>query len=180
MFNQLTFSNELPITLDEAKDHLRLSMTDFDGMLYSLIGAAADVTETYINSPLYATDWQYFPTDLHFPFVIPKGQVQTVTSFEYQTADAVWHTLSTNSWDSKIESGRCTVFLKPFVVIAWPVLYTDSPFRITFTAGFVEGGIPERVKLAVKMLVGNMFNQTDNQVPEMLLNQYRCWFKEMF
>jgi len=189
VFNQATFSAVAPVSLDDIKIHLRLSTTAFDGYVSGLVNAATNIVERYINCPLFKTDWTYFPeATFEFPLVIPKGNVTAVSDFSFRSADGVWHSIDPNStWDYTIESGRCKIFLRPFVVLALPVLYSEAPFRVSFTAGFgtTPRAVPSPIQHAIKVIVSEMFNQTDgfSAMPlpaQMLLDPFRYWFKEMF
>jgi len=176
------------VSLADAKTHLRLSTNSFDAYITSLITAATSWVERYLNAPLFTTTWNFYTDiDFDYPMVIPKGLVQSVVSFQYQTADAAWHPISsTTQYDFKIEGGRCKVFLRPFVIIAVPVLYTESPWEVQFTAGFADDptGLPLQIVQAIKILVGEMFQQTPGYTNidcvKMFLDPLKFWFSEQF
>ncbi len=144
---------EEPITLEEAKAHLRVDIEDDDQLILNLITAARQKAESILKRALITQTLIYYPDD--FPdedyIELPMPPLQSVTSIIYTdyAGTATTMTVTTDYVvDIKKEPGR--------VVLAygqvWPstTLTVTSPIAITFIAGF---GTPEDVPMAVKAAI---------------------------
>jgi uncharacterized phiE125 gp8 family phage protein len=171
-----TPSAELAVSLDMAKLHLNVTVTDWDPLITEYIQAATVVVEGFLGRSLinkgYVQSLDYFPR--HFrpawshhhvnlrrmhPYEIkllnpPLISVETV---EYYDTDSALQTLSSPAdfqVDTNAEPGR----IMPKVGSYWPATLHTIPnaVRIHFTAGYGDNtdSIPANFKTAIKQIVG--------------------------
>jgi len=146
-----------PITLAEAKAHLRLDTGEEDALVLALIRAARDYLETVtglclMTRPmrLYLDDW---PEDRVIR--IARGPVRTIEAVTVYDADgapvevdAGGHVL-----DGTARPARLVLAEKPLTARA------VNGIEIDFTAGFGETGaeVPDTLKRALLLHVAAMF-----------------------
>jgi len=140
------------ITLAEAKDQIKVEISDDDTIVGTLITAVRIFAERDMNLSFVDTIWDmkldYFPHEIRFP----RSPLSSVTSIKYNDENGVEQTLATTEFtvDSDSLPGR--------VVEAegkqWPTTQNEiNAVTIRFVAGY--GGIadvPEDIKAMMKLL----------------------------
>jgi uncharacterized phiE125 gp8 family phage protein len=154
-----------PVSLAEAKTHLRVEHTDEDTYISALITAARAWCEKRQNRAYVTQTWTY--TLNGFPLgriYLPKGRLQSVTSVKYTDSDGDTTTLS-NPDDYLVSTSEVLGFVTPAYGESWPsdILYPVDPIAIEFICGYgVAAAVPESIKLAIKLLVSQWY---DNRAP---------------
>lgn len=183
-----------PVSLDEAKDHLRVTFNDHDSQIYNWIVAGRQFAEAYTRRALVQQTWTlYFngwPRGADY-FELPFPPLQSVTSIKYTDSEDDTTTWSTDEYevDTDSEPGR--------VVLAydytWPSFtpHPKNPIEIIYVAGYDDDGgspadyranIPQSIKNAILLHVEILYNRTDANYTKLLadardslLNPYRVW-----
>lgn len=189
--------NGYPITLAQAKAHIREDSSDFDSQINAFIAAAtqyADGPTGFLGRALLEQTWDLYLD--RFPcskwqgtrrvdaIEIPLPPLIDVAGVFYldgngdeQEFDASKYTV-----DTATEPGR--VVLKSGG--SWPTIQeAANAIRIRFDAGY-EDGVPSQIKAAILILVGDLYQnressvigQTVNKVPwaaEQLFRPYRIY-----
>jgi uncharacterized phiE125 gp8 family phage protein len=97
MYKLITPPQSEPLSLEEAKAHLRVTGTEEDNLINSLITAVRNEEESYLNRCLISQVWDLyldgFPSD---GIVISKTQVISVTIFKYYDCANFLQTLSSS------------------------------------------------------------------------------------
>lgn len=152
-----------PVTLTEAKAHLRVDGTDDDTLITVLIAAARQYYEDACRRMLITQTWRLsldcWPAN---SLIIPKMPLITVSAIAYTDSAGATHTLSTDVYDVDTEAqpGRVTLAYNQ----SWPSveLYPLNPIQITFTAGYgAAASVPEVDKQAIKLLVGHWYENRE-------------------
>lgn len=146
-----------PLTLDEAKEHLRITIDDMDGYINSLIGDVRQEIENMTSRAFITQTWDYF-VDC-FPggggaIEIPRPPLQSVTSVNYVDENGATQTLSTSVYtvDTDSEPGRVYLAFNE----SWP---TVRDIRHAITIRFVAGygvnpsSVPGPIKRAIRLMV---------------------------
>lgn len=146
-----------PITLAEAKAHLRVDTSDEDALITGLINAATQHLDAYdgvlgqcIVSQVWELYYDSFPSgDLE----IPLGPVISIDSVEYvDPTTLLYVTWNASNYETDLVSLKAWVIPKG----AWPAIAsTSNAVRVTFTAGF--NPVPQPIKQAILLLVGHWF-----------------------
>lgn len=164
-----------PVSLGEAKAHLRVDISDDDALINNLIAAARRHIElTLCNRAFITQDWDYFLKE--FPegdtIEIPLPPLQSVTSLKYKDKDGVETILPTTEYivDANATPGR--------VILAygksWPSFtpYPSNPVAIRFKAGYgAATAVPEEIKQAIKILVGHLYEYRELVVIGTILHE---------
>lgn len=156
-----------PVTIAEAKEHLRLETSDDDAYVDSLITAARVYTEGAIGRRLNNQTWQLilpaFPGRDHI--TLPGTPLVSVTSVAYLDADGNSQTLSSSTdYEVDTSSRRGRVILR--VNKDWPSTYGRwNDVTVTYVCGYgaTATAVPEPLRQAIKLLVAQMY---EHRVPE--------------
>ena len=155
-----------PISLDEAKRHVRIDIdeTDHDDYLHDLITAARDQVEMITWRKLITQTWyaylQDWPKGTYIE--LPFGKLQSVTAIKYTDVDG-----DESTWDSD-EYIVGTDYQKGRVTLAdgytWPneTLYPSNPVEIEFVCGYgLAVSVPAQIKHAMKMIISELFENRE-------------------
>lgn len=155
-----------PVSLTEAKDHLRVEFADDDTLISSLIGTARMYCERW-HHRAYIT--QSFKLTLDcFPskrsIVLLRPPIQSVSSITYYDQNGVQQTLDSSKYsvDTVSEPGR--VCLAPGES-DWPSTQADrkgDTVEITFVAGYGDPeDVPQDIRTAVLMMLGHLYENRE-------------------
>lgn len=162
-----------PITLSEAKSHLKVSHNEEDDLIDAEISTAREWCENFQNRVYYTQEWMLTFDDITFGKIeIPKPPLQSIDSVEIKQKDESIVTVSSDNYyiDTISEPGR-------LYVAEWPdydELYPMGAVQITFTAGKTDvSNINENVKQAMKLLIAHMYENRQavltTEVPRKLM-----------
>lgn len=188
-------AGSLIMTLDEAKNHLRVEINDDDTLITALIHVAREKIETYCNVSL--TDktiqeyWDAFPESVYQrpngEFLLTANPVKAITSIEYYD-DPESDTLTTvNSSFYVLDNVSKYARVAPKIGYTWPL--SDGRIngvKITYTVGYTT--IPTPMIQAAKLMIGDWYERREDRnsqlqstgfivpkVSEMLLKPYRIY-----
>jgi uncharacterized phiE125 gp8 family phage protein len=159
-----------PVTLAEAKAHLRVDFSDDDALITTLIAAARQQAETLTKRQFCTATWKLnldrFPyygcfTNYDYPppsgIVVPKAPVASITSIQYLDMGSTLQTMSSSYYatDLACEPARIT----PIFGQIWPITLPQiGAVSVTFVAGYgVAAAVPEGLKAWIKIRVGSMY-----------------------
>ncbi len=147
-----------PLTLAEAKAHLRVTHTADDDLITSLIVAAREAAEHETGRSLVTQTWERvldaFPPceiELGWPDVLSVVYVKfTDTASTEQTIDPANYVL-----DSATSPG----WLLPAYAYSWPTtLDTINAVRVRFTTGYgAASDVPVGIKTWMKLRIGTLY-----------------------
>jgi uncharacterized phiE125 gp8 family phage protein len=176
-----------PVTLAEAKAHLRVDTADDDTYITGLIRAAREWVEQYLDRTLVHTQWvmrfDKFPPDgtldieLPRPPMVASGTATAVAlTFTFENGDT--STYSTASF--RVDRASTPGAVKTLYGQTWPPhLQDDNAISVTWWAGYGASGsdVPQGVKNAMLMYVHELYEKRGNGEPpaaaKALLDAYR-------
>lgn len=154
-----------PVTTAEAKSHLRVTTSDDDTYISTLVTVARNHAETITRRALINQTWDYFLN--RFPcgdkIVIPLPRLSSVTSVKYTDKDNVQSTLASNKYIVDINSEPGQVVLA--YGESWPS-FTPRPVNaveIRFVAGYGSSAanVPAGIRQAMLLLVGHWYENRE-------------------
>lgn len=161
-----TEPSEEPITLAEAKLHLRVDATADNDLITSMVKAARQWCESYQNRS-YITQtitlkMDAFPCDGDYlEIIVPRPRLVSVTSVKYYDTDGVQQTLSDSVYDVDVfsEPGRIGLAHAQ----SWPGVRGDlNGIEIIYVAGYgAAADVPDRIKHAIKLIVGHLYEHRE-------------------
>jgi uncharacterized phiE125 gp8 family phage protein len=144
----VTANTEEALTLEEAKDHLRIGsdMSD-DARIARLIVAARLDYERFTNRILMSSTWDaYFDSWPEDGVILLPGPVTSVTSIKYQDTSDTEQTWTSSLYvkDLVSEPARITLAYGQ----SWPLIYYETNnIVIRFVSGYANAGsVPEDIK----------------------------------
>ena len=156
-----------PVTLAEAKAHLRVDTSDDDAYIVTLITAAREWVEEYLDRTLVHTQWvmrfDRFPVDstadieLPRPPVVSSGTATSVT-VAYTLEDGTTATYSTHLF--RVDRASTPGAVKTNYAQTWPPhRQDDNSVSVTWWAGYGPSGtsVPAAIRHAMLMLVGHWY-----------------------
>jgi len=161
---QVTAPTVEPVSLTEAKVHLRVDITDDDSLIAALIVAARQYVEVLTRRQLITATWDLVLDT--WPdgdtILVPLPPLQSVTSITYKDSADTVYTMPAMDYivDTAEEPGR--------IVLAygktWPstILYPVGAITIRFTAGYGDAlAVPQAIKQAILLLVGHWYENRE-------------------
>jgi len=157
-----------PVTIEEAKLHLRVTHDSENGYIDNLIRAATISTEddtgrAWINRTLQMT-LDRFPPSVRFE--LPRSPVSSTaddTVITYTDTDGASQTLATSVYGVDVTPIVPTIFLKDGQ--SWPSTLGTEPAVVTvqFLAGYgaTASSVDERAKQAIMLAVGMWYKVRD-------------------
>ncbi|MBB3972776.1 head-tail connector protein [Hansschlegelia beijingensis] len=174
-----------PVTLAEAKKHLRVMHDDEDALISMLIKAAAAQIEgpSGIGVALVTQTWRLsldgFPCEIEIPLT-PVSAVDSVTFKDAAGADVAFT-------DFAVDLDASPTLVAPAYGATWPVPRCErGSVKVEFTAGYgAPSDVPADLRAAVLLIVGHLYENREavvlsNQQPfempmavDSILNRYR-------
>lgn len=154
-----------PVSLADAKLHLRVDIDDDDDLITGLIVAAREHAEEVTRRALITQTWNYYRDD--FPagetLLIPRPPLQSVGGIYYTPDEGSEQEISNDEYqvDAHGEPGRVVLTSGA----SWPgdALVRANGLRVQFVAGYGDEAddVPEPIRLAIKMMVGHWYENRE-------------------
>lgn len=154
-----------PISVTEAKSHLRVDISADDTLIGTYITAARQYAEQHLWRALVTQTWDlvldYWPMGSRIE--IPWPPLQSVTSVTYTDDNGDTSTYSSANYivDTYGEPGG--IVLKS--TASWPsaTLQEVNAVKVRFVAGYgAASAVPEPIKSAIKLLVGTLYENRED------------------
>jgi len=189
-----------PITLDEAKDHLRVDVSEDDALITTLIVAAREAAEHITGRALMQQTWELALDCFHdiedcdlryrigrhaYRINIPKPPLVSITSVKYYDTDGTLQTMASSDYqlDDHSEPAR----LMPAYGTCWPSTRDQAnAVMIRYVAGYADAAsVPQQIKNWMLLRIGMLYENRESvaagvtltEVPyvDCLLDAYRIW-----
>ncbi len=157
-----------PVTLEEAKAHLRLEGGADDAYVTALIQAARERAELFLRRALITQAFEYtldgFPTA---PAIdLPRPPLQSVESIQYIDTAGNVQTLAPEDYvvdTSSGEIGRVALAWNWF----WPIARGSiNSVVIKFTAGYGDSpeDVPQAIRQAILIEISNLYENREDVI----------------
>jgi uncharacterized phiE125 gp8 family phage protein len=153
-----------PVTLAEAKAHLRVDTSDDDTYIGTLITAAREWCEQYLDRTLVNTQWTMrldsFPYEIELPRPpIASSGTTTAVSLTYTLGNESTATLSASSY--RVDRNATPGVVRQLRAGTWPANLDDyNAISVTWWAGYGSSGssVPAAIRHAILLLVGHWYD----------------------
>jgi uncharacterized phiE125 gp8 family phage protein len=159
-----------PVSVAEARDHLRVDIDTDDLLIYNMIAAAREYVEIYCNRSFakhaYRADIAGFENQMR----LPGKPIQSVTHIKYYSSasPSVLTTLATSNY----QLHRDVVSLS--YGGTWPAVYPrPDGVQITYQCGYSDlaspsedtvANTPKSVRQAILLTVGDLYENREGQI----------------
>jgi uncharacterized phiE125 gp8 family phage protein len=160
-------SAEEPISLDSAKEHLRVTNTDEDSYIVELITVARSYVENEIGQTLHKATYNYyldsFPTG---NIEVPLPPLTSVTHVKYYDSDNSLQTLVAGT-NYRVDANSIPGIIE--VIDSWPATYDrTSAVQIQFIGGEsdylqIDKNTLHDIKLKLAMLYDDRQGEDDKK-----------------
>lgn len=170
----VTPATEEPVSLIDAKLHLRVDFDEDDTLIASLISAARQAAETLTGRQFITARWRQVldsfpgPSLMGVPagqpftlpghaILLPKTPVQQVVSINYLDMASTLQVMPASAYtvDTACEPARIT----PVFGQIWPICLPQiGAVTVTFDAGYASAAqVPDGIKSWIKLRVGSLY-----------------------
>lgn len=154
-----------PVTLTEAKSHLRISGYDNHAELAIFIASAREHTERLLNRALITQTIDLYLDAFPEKIELPLSPVQSVTSINYTDVDGATQLLASSGY-------TVTVAAEPAYIIpsygnSWPdSRAVPEAVVVRYVAGYgaAETDVPDSIRSAILLLVGHLYENRENSL----------------
>jgi len=180
-YKVVTPPSTYPISLSEAKLHLRVSSTEEENRITALIKSATDWVEAYLRRQLITSTWDLFLDDFSDVIYIEKSPVTTLSTIKYYDGSNVLQTLSSSYYNADLDSEPSRV--QEAYGYTWPTVYDRfNAVQIRFIAGYANAAsVPDTIKDGIYLLITHLFDNRGDEarrVPRVIydvLEPYRLY-----
>lgn len=152
-----------PVTVSEAKAHLRVDVSDDDAYIATLITAAREWCEQYLDRTLIDTQWTMrldsFPYEIELPRPpIASAGTATAVTLTYTLGDDSTATLSSTQY--RVDRNSTPGVVRQLRAGTWPANLDDyNAVAVTWWAGYGASGtsVPAAIRHAILMLVAHWY-----------------------
>lgn len=155
-----------PISLAEAKQHLRVDTASDDAYIASLITAAREFCEDYLDRTLTHTQWQMkmdnFPSEIMLPRppAVASGTATSVVVTYVENSLGGTSVLSSSEY--RVDRDSTPGAIRPLYGGSWPSHLSDqNSVTVTWWGGYGPNpeSVPQVVRHAMLMLVGTWYER---------------------
>jgi uncharacterized phiE125 gp8 family phage protein len=154
-----------PLTLTEAKSQLRVTASNEDTLITSLIVVARQyieqITWRKLITQTLTLEREYFPPGAE-ALLLPGGDVSSITSISYTDTDGDPATVTTQQENLTAIPAELT----PVYQGSWPsTRRQQAAVSIVYVAGYGVAGsdVPEPIRHAMRLLIGDYYEHRTNQ-----------------
>lgn len=157
-----------PVSLTEAKLHLRVDISTDDNLITAQIVAAREACEKWTGRAFITQTWEryfdVFPSCEMGLIELPHSPAIAITSVIYTDTNNIAQTMS--SGDYQLDAVSEPARLLPVDGEAWPTdvkPYKANAVKVTWTAGYgaAASAVPGPIKQAILMLIGLMYENRE-------------------
>ena len=165
MLQEVTAPTSEPITLGEAREHLRVDFSDDDTYIGNLITAMRQLFQRDIAwRTLVTTVWRqrydaFPPGDT--PIELPLPPLVTADHIKYYDTTGTLKTWTASNYSTDVDSEPGRVF--PVYGRVWPATRekVGQTVEIQFTAGCAVASVEEKDKMALKCMVAELYERRE-------------------
>ena len=156
-----------PISVADAKRHLRVEHSDDDLLIKRLIETAVSMVDVtgVLGKAMITQTWGEWFAPNPSQIVLSLGPIQSVSAIKYYDTDNALQTDTLSNYFVLGTSGRTTI--KPKSGYNWPTTFTrDDAIKIEYVIGYGDTfrDVPSTVRHALFMLVAHYYENRENEL----------------
>lgn len=154
---------EEPVSLADAKSHLRVEHTDDDVLITSLIATALQAAEARTGRAFVTQQWRQtldaWPVDSVVE--IDKARLISVEAVSYLDSDGIRQTLDAATY--QVVTDTLVGFVQPAYGTTWPACRcTPGSIRVDYTSGYGNAAaVPQALKAWMLLAIATWYAQRE-------------------
>lgn len=163
MYKLKTAAASHPVTLTEAKLHLKVDGSTDNDLIDDLIASAVAWVQEYTNRQLMSATWELYLDNFSSCIDLDWCPVTAVSSVKYYDGDNTLQTLGTSNYDTDIISEPARITRAYGIV--YPTIYTrTNAVVIEFVAGYANAAsVPDPIKSAILLMIGHNYENRGDE-----------------
>lgn len=152
-----------PITLQQAKDHLRVVVADEDDYIAGLIIAARQMAEGVLNRTLVQRTRREMFDAMDTRYVLRRPPVVSVDAV---TVSGIDGPLASTDYEVRVRGEDAPPELQPVVGSTWTngVARGMQVLTVDYTAGYAQGEVPNPIIQWMLLAIGTMYENRESVV----------------
>ena len=164
-YQVITPASAYPVSLTEAKSHLKVDTTADDTYITSIIKAATQLSEEYTNRFFIDTVIDQTCSDFAQLQTLFKSKVSAVAHVKYYDNDNSLQTLSATIYDTQLQYEPSQIQLAENQSFPSITKRNDAVVaRYTVGYGSSSSDVPEIIKQAILLTIGNFYQNRNSVV----------------
>ena len=164
-YQVITPASTYPVSLTEAKSHLKVDTTADDTYITSIIKAATQLSEEYTNRFFIDTVIDQTCSDFAQLQTLFKSKVSAVAHVKYYDNDNSLQTLSATIYDTQLQYEPSQIQLAENQSFPSITKRNDAVVaRYTVGYGSSASDVPEIIKQAILLTIGNFYQNRNSVV----------------
>ena len=164
-YQVITPASTYPVSLSEAKSHLKVDTTADDTYITSIIKAATQLSEEYTNRFFIDTVIDQTCSDFAQLQTLFKSKVSAVAHVKYYDSDNSLQTLSATIYDTQLQYEPSQIQLADDKSFPEITKRNDAVVaRYTVGYGSAASDVPEIIKQAILLTIGNFYQNRNSVV----------------
>lgn len=156
-----------PVSLAEAKAHLRVDHDDDDELITAMIAAATDHVDGWsgvLGRALVTQTWRQDFDCFHACLRLPLAPAVSITAVKYVDPDGVEQTVDSNNYE--LRSDGDGPYVQFFTTFAAPAISLEGKaVSVTYVAGYGEADdVPAPIRHAMLLMIGHWYDNREAAV----------------
>ena len=159
-----TAATTYPVSLTEAKSHLKVDTNADDTYIESIIKAATQLSEEYTNRFFIDTVVTQYASDFKEIETLFKSKVSAVTHVKYYDSNNALQTLSATVYDEQLNYEPAQIQLADGQ--SYPAFTKrNDAVEVKYTVGYgAASDVPEIIKQAILLTIGNFYANRESVI----------------
>jgi len=159
----ITAATALAVSLDEAKEHLRVTSIDEDALITAMITGATETAEQLTGRAIMPQTWELTLDSFPDALEITRVPAASITSLTYYDEAGVLQTLASNLYVLDNANDFGLAYVVPAYAESWPTTREQiNAVKLRYTAGYADAAsVPESIKAWIKLTVSSQYENRE-------------------
>lgn len=168
---RLTAPSEEPVSLAEAKQHLRVDHSADDSLISALIATAREAAETRTGRALVSQTWRSTHAAWPQDIALPRPPLVSVQAVTYLDDEGLRQTLAASAY--QVITDSLVGSIVPAYGASWPSARNEpGSIRIDYTAGYGSAAnVPQALKAWMLLALGTWYAQREAIVTGIIVTE---------
>ena len=163
-YQVITPASTYPVSLTEAKSHLKVDTTADDTYIESIIKAATQLSEEYTNRFFIDTVIEQYASSFAELETLFKSKVSVISFVKYYDSNNTLQTLSDTIYDAQVRYEPAQIQLADGQ--SYPAFTKrNDAVEVKYTVGYgAASDVPEIIKQAILLTIGNFYANRESVI----------------